>query len=174
MILASSTCKKLSLDYVNRLYLNMMKNYALSVLMLLVLMSSCKKDKDADLSRTDLLTNKPWRLISEVETASNSNNSKDNFQALDTCQKDDLTIFKRDNTVTYEEGPTKCSANDPQVFATGTWAFINDESRILYSIPGFNSYEEEIIELTSDRMVLRYAEEDRGVTYFLTSTYVAQ
>jgi len=49
-------------------------------------------------------------------------NGVESFNQTNSCAKDDILIFKTDNTYDRNEGVTKCRDKDPQIYEKGTWA----------------------------------------------------
>lgn len=91
-----------------------------------VMLSSCKKDKD--LSKTTLLTNKPWTLTAFIQKSLTTGAEQDNYAPMSACYKDDNFVYKPDMNFEANAGATKCSNSDPQVFQSGSWRFTNNET----------------------------------------------
>lgn len=134
---------------------------------------SCKKDKEENSAKTktELLTTGTWKLISYTSNPAydwygNGNFATDIFNALNPCERDGLDTYRTNGIVEINEGALKCNSTDPQTF-TLTWAFTNNESKILYD--GFDEYE--LIELTASTMKLRQIFVENGVTYTHNETY---
>lgn len=140
-------------------------------LMLLVLVSiaACKKDKEEN--RTDLLTDENWRTTAlTVDPAINIGGVvvSDLYAQLDDCEKDDLTIFKTDGKVNYDEGATKCDPSDPQT-STGTWTFNTDQTIITIDGESWT-----IEEITSNKLRVKYTADlfGTGVNSTIRATFV--
>ncbi|MFK7904560.1 MAG: lipocalin family protein [Chitinophagales bacterium] len=116
---------------------------------------SCKKD---EASRTELLTDQGgWTLtntdingeeiadlfvdlifqsIPESEqTPENEAEIRSGFDfeeafLLEECDKDDITFFNEDGSMTEDLGAVKCSSGSPQTSTIGTWTFSNDERQL--------------------------------------------
>jgi hypothetical protein len=134
---------------------------------------SCKKDKEENSAKTktELLTTGTWKLISYTSNPAydwygNGNFATDIFNALNPCERDGLDTYRTNGIVEINEGALKCNSTDPQTF-TLTWAFTNNESKILYD--GFDEYE--LIELTATTMRLRQIFVENGITYTHNETY---
>jgi Lipocalin-like domain len=83
---------------------------------------------DPNISKTELLagkSSKAWIL-----TSSKVNGDELINQALP-CSRDDNMVFRADKTYEGNEGASKCNANDPQVYDTGTWEFSTGETEII-------------------------------------------
>jgi hypothetical protein len=112
-----------------------MKLFRIYILMVLVVLglSHCKittggDDPTPTASKTELLagkTSKAWVLTSsKIDGA-------EVFNQASTCTKDDNMLFRADKTYEWNEGATKCRAQDVQVYETGTWEFNSGETEII-------------------------------------------
>lgn len=128
----------------------------------IVLISSCKKDDEPKVSKTELLagkTSKSWKQTAGKE------NGTDYFSSYSACDKDDLYIFSANKNFEFTEGASKCDPDDDQVLDSGTWEFKANET-VIKAI----NLEANILELTSSTLRIRYV--DGGDTY--EDTYTAQ
>ena len=135
-------------------------NTILFAIACIVLISSCKKDDEPKISKTELLagtTSKSWIQIAGKE------NGSDEFSSLPTCYKDDILVFRTDKSYEWNEGATKCDPGDPQVYITGNWAFKSDETVIQ-----LREGEARINELTATTLRITYVLD--GDTYEQTFT----
>ena len=95
---------------------------------------SCTKDTEPAPTQTDLLTTGAWRVTAWTvnpplppprDTVGTRPRITDYYAAIansgGNCELDDVFKFNRNGTYTQEEGTTKCSPADDQVFATGRW-----------------------------------------------------
>lgn len=80
----------------------------------ILLLNSCKKDKD-EKSQAELLTQKAWIIVSDEERVGTTGTWTDYFPDSLPCEKDDQTIFKTNGTYELNEGATKCNPSNPQV-----------------------------------------------------------
>ena len=101
-----------------------MKNLKLSAAVLaglMVVFSSCKKDKDEaapSKSKTEYLTTaKGWKVTSQSIAGQNV--------PLEDCEKSSLQIYKTDKTYT-DSNTDECGGND-----SGTWEFTNNDTQII-------------------------------------------
>ena len=46
------------------------------------------------------------------------------------CQKDNYYQFNSDGAYQLNDGPTKCAPTDPQIIETGTWSFLDNETKL--------------------------------------------
>src|SRR3982751_5009506 len=79
-------------------------------------LAACKKNSSSDpivQSNTDLLTRAPWKMV-KAESKTGSGPWVDNTGLYAPCEKDDNFVFRINGTYELNEGPTKCSAGDPQ------------------------------------------------------------
>jgi hypothetical protein len=102
---------------------------------LFITVVSCKKGNHTQTtppqkSKTSLLSQASWKLIKAEEKSSSATIWNDVTTVITPCKRDDIYFFRADGTWDLNEGPTKCSPSDPQVFLTGTWTFFNNETQI--------------------------------------------
>jgi hypothetical protein len=127
---------------------------------------SCKKTSEK--SKTELLTQAGWKQTGgEMKAgAAGTWQADPNFTSMTACEKDNITVFKTDNTFEANEGATKCSPSDPQVIYTGVWAFQNNETTI--TVLGQSAG---IEQLTEQTLVITYSDTIGGTTYYYRETY---
>ncbi|MFT4024154.1 MAG: hypothetical protein QM664_10270 [Flavihumibacter sp.] len=113
--------------------MNLTKNLLVAVCAFPVLaLSSCGKNDDKPkASKTALLTEKSWKIISFI--SKDGTESVDIFKTAKPCEKDNVFLFKTDNTLVMEEGAIKCAADDPDSYS-GPWAFADNESKLRFSL----------------------------------------
>ncbi|MET0465953.1 MAG: hypothetical protein ABW007_22520 [Chitinophagaceae bacterium] len=110
---------------------------------------SCKKDKEPN--RTELLTAKPWRMISGVLIDAAGNES-DMYSGLKGCEQDNEFTFTADFVHEHREGATKCDPADPQTIYFASWKFLDNESVVEISA-GSQRVEYKIVSLTASEFV---------------------
>ena len=92
--------------------------------------SSSSDPTPAGTTKSELIagkTSKSWELTTiKIEGVDKSTTSKP-------CSKDDILLFTNHNNYERNEGPTKCKADDPQVYEKGTWSISTDQTTIVYS-----------------------------------------
>ncbi len=147
------------------------KRLPVFVFLALVALVSCKKDDEKD--RTALLVDKNWRLTAAVIDPAlplpNGTRITNLYAQLDACDRDDITIYLKNGTVNFDEGPTKCNPNAPQT-TSGTWAFNTDKTILSVTQSGVTtSYT--IKELTSKQLIVDYVERISGINYTITATF---
>jgi hypothetical protein len=141
----------------------------------LLFITSCKKDDPVTPDKTALLTGGSWKLSAmTVDPAIDWYGTpvKNVFPQLPACLKDDLTIFKANGIVNYDEGASKCDPNDPQT-TSGTWAF-NPEETILSITADGETTSWDITKLTSTTVAADYDITEEGVTYTFSVSYSRQ
>jgi hypothetical protein len=115
----------------------------------LLALSSCKDDDEETRSRTQLLTEKTWKLTS-VKALGFSSSPED-------CDADDIYTFTTGGAYSENEGATKCDVDAPQTLS-GSWEFESNETilNISYVEQGATvSFDYTIVELTGSTLKLR-------------------
>jgi len=104
-------------------------------------LAACKK-KDDNKSRTEYLTSGKWFISSYYyyDKITDANGTVTDLTdtteyPTEACEKDNFITFKADGTLTSDEGATKCDTSDDQT-STGTWAFVENESKISITSDG--------------------------------------
>ncbi|HYX06918.1 MAG TPA: lipocalin family protein [Bacteroidales bacterium] len=148
-----------------------------SVVVLLMLAGSCKKDDETSLNKTDLLCKAPWKLTAATidpafpmpDFSGNTVSITDFYaQMVDDCSKDDTQKYNSDGTFTFDEGSVKCDSETPQT-STGTWTFNPDETIITETDPD-GSYSYHMIKITENEMQISEVMPMDGVNYTITMT----
>jgi len=121
-----------------------MKNYfkGLSVFTMLILitLSSCKKEETTTTkSATDYLTAGNWKVTGITANPGINTGTEvitDIYSLLlDDCDKDDLTIFNANGTITDDQGAVKCDPESDQTTTDGTWALSGNDTALTLSYP---------------------------------------
>ena len=131
---------------------------ALLALGLGITVVSCKKENPTPTpapTKTELLTGKNWILTSYVM------DNVEYYDQIASCQQDNLNIFNANNTVTIDEGPTKCDPLDPQTSDGGACSFNPTET--LITLDG-SEYELEV--LNSTKLKIKNTAQIGGVISF--------
>ena len=141
--------------------------YALQILALLL--CSCKKDKESK-TKTELLTTGSWHVTNyivdpAIDWDGDGSKETDIYLVMESCVKDDFSIFHIDGTGQIDEGPTKCVSNGSQIIPF-TWAFLEDEHRL--QVQGV-IYLLDV--LTETQLVVKEIETISAVTYTHTVTF---
>jgi len=101
-----------------------LKIFSIVALTTLVLFACKKEDKP---SASQLLS-RNWKQTDLILTVNGASQSV--FSQLDACSTDDIYQFKSDGTLTISEGATKCNPTDPDVYASGTWQFQSNNTKL--------------------------------------------
>jgi hypothetical protein len=129
-----------------------------AVMLLAISFSACEKEtQQINKSKTALLTEGSWRLTEAYsDTEENGVPHTINvYDSLESCEKDNLTIFGTDNKVTIDEGPTKCDEFDPQKWSIEKWVLVSNTQLELTDIHSSARYEATILELSETRLHIR-------------------
>jgi hypothetical protein len=105
-----------------------MKKVILGVLAMSLVFVACKKDEDDSPTNTQLLTNgssKTWRIDKVLV------DGVDVTTSVGACSLDDNFVFNGDMTYEQNEGETKCDSTDSQVYDSGVWMFIENETKLV-------------------------------------------
>jgi len=163
-----------------------MKKIILSVAVLAVFFTGCKKKEDdpapsqtQSKSKTELLTAHSWKFTGSVSNVAidtdddaSTPNTKDlyNEWSLD-CEKDDIYTFSANNTGTINDAGTVC---DPNGSITFTWV-LSGNTLVLSTGTGANTYVETmtLVSIDDNTLKVNYAEDEdpNGVKYIQTDTY---
>lgn len=152
-----------------------MAKLALLGMFALLFATSCKKDDPVTPDKVGLLTGGSWKLSAmTVDPAIDwfGTPVTNVFPQLPGCLKDDLTIFKTNGTVNYDEGPSKCDPNDPQT-TSGTWTF-NPEQTVLSITTDGETTSWDIKNLTSTTVTADFELIEEGITYTFSIAYNKQ
>ncbi len=120
--------------------------------------SGCNRDKEDE--RIGVIVGKNWKL-----TAATEDGEDVYLEYYPACERDNIGKYFSDGTYQEDEGPTKCSPNDDQIFQTLKWKFNGD--KLVLSEEGF-SIEFTIVTLT--RSTLKYQTRIDGSDYIFTFT----
>jgi hypothetical protein len=142
-----------------------MRNIFLPLLLAGALTACKKEEATAPASKTDLLTAKNWRLTAYTTTviAASGNTTTDMYAAEPPCSRDNFMAFKRDNTLAFDEGLTKCNPLAEQTTSIA-WAWQDNETTLAYSTNtnsgtgpvGISTLKYQVVELTASTLHVRY------------------
>ncbi len=111
-----------------------MKKILLTVLCYLLIVAgpSCKKDESGKpVSKTDFLTDGPWRMTAYHEDDEGDGVfERDIYPQLDGCITDNYFTFKANGQFEMNEGTAKCDDTDPQTDVT-SWQLTQDEKNLV-------------------------------------------
>jgi len=120
---------------------------ALALVFAAGIFSACKKDKE--LSKTELLTTKSWR-ISDFGYYENGAMRSQYENNTEDCEKDDSFLFKSDKSFVQDNGSIRCSPTEAATEANGVWALSADENTL--TIKGTEYY---IMDLTASSLLIK-------------------
>jgi len=128
---------------------------------------SCKKSDTAKLSNTQLITQRSWKLVAFTQTLPGGE-VQDMYAPMSACYRDDEFVYRANLTYEANAGAVKCNDTDPQVFSSGTWKFINNETaveRIVTSGLGIGTTTYSVTTLTETTLQLKAT--DSAIEYNL-------
>jgi hypothetical protein len=99
-----------------------MKKISILALSAVVLLASCKKDKDAANCEVSVAGIAGSYKISKVEAIIIGTSQDITSTSVEACKRDDVYVLKADKTVSYQDAGTVCSLNGT---GTGTWDIVN-------------------------------------------------
>jgi hypothetical protein len=134
---------------------------AACAVLMLASMNACKKTVVK--SKTELLTEKAWIVTSMEQRTGNGSWVSTAWASSPACEKDDQTVFRTNNTYEMNEGSTKCDPSDPHVFDSGTWAFQDNESKLVMDRTEVSNIEQ----LDENTLIVTSTETIAGTTYSL-------
>ncbi|GAA4451240.1 hypothetical protein [Rurimicrobium arvi] len=117
-----------------------MKKLLLPVAALLIFAEACKKDKktttpttpgtvDTPYSKYTALTTDKWQVTAIYMTATTGDTSLDYYSTLETCATNNYYIFNTDQSITLDEGATKCDDTVAQRTTDGNWTLSSDTTK---------------------------------------------
>jgi hypothetical protein len=112
-----------------------------------------------------LLTNdssKGWQL---------KKRQRKGIDAMQPCNQDDGLVLYESKRIDFEIGPIRCGLED--VKQTGFWQ-LTDRPSLLVSSGGENPYEVQLLELSTNRLVIAYTDEENEPVLESYETPVAQ
>jgi hypothetical protein len=99
--------------------------------------TACSKDDSGSSPKTNTekISASAWKYDKAGIDLDNNGTGETPLPAgtLETCETDNLIIFKSDGNGTLDEGATKCDAGDPQT-TSFTWTFTNGETVVNFPI----------------------------------------
>lgn len=124
----------------------------LLILSLVFLSFGCSKD-NKPLTKTELLS-RTWRQTDILASLGGGAQSSVFNTVLTPCQQDNLWKFNSNGTYTVLEGATKCPNSTSDVVSTGTWAFLENETKLTFTDATNGTQTFTISELTAASMKL--------------------
>lgn len=122
---------------------------------IIAFISSCKEEETTPLSKTELLSSKPWKwtegsvspgydFFGDGKLINGEYRSK-----MPVCYQDDIRTFTAAGQYTSDEGATKCDPADPQIYSESKWVFGAGETTIKFTDL---DYEWTIVELNETKL----------------------
>jgi hypothetical protein len=148
----------------------MQKISLFSILVLLTVLSGCKKSGSSPSGPESILTSGKWQLVSSTSIISGI--TEDLYALIPPCQRDNYGIFNADGTTTSDEGPTKCSSTDPQTRSGGNWKLLDNNTKLQLADPISGLIiTANIVQLDDNTMKLSYTTNYGGLSANTTSGY---
>ena len=95
---------------------------------------SCSKNDTPVKSKTELLTQKPWKFVTHGLDENNNGTIDASEAALFSCQEDDRFSFSLNGVGAYTMGSTACSQDDENM--SFVWSFSNNETELtIFAFP---------------------------------------
>jgi hypothetical protein len=135
-------------------------------------LGACKKDDPQSKSRTELITQSAWKLVKGESRTGAAGTWVDYTSTYSACEKDDNLVLNTSGSYELNEGATKCSPADPQIYETGTWAFQSNETEIKTTPTGSSTSDVSTIEtLSESTLIVTSSYTTGGTTYYDRSTF---
>lgn len=133
-----------------------MKNDLLFALIAIVICGCAKHhaEKSAALTATQLLTAKPWRLLSHGFDSNKNGLVDSNEVAIKDCERDNTYIFNKDGSGIVNENSNVCNGNDPS--HTFIWALRHNDT-----VLDFYFGKNYITKLTTDSLYITDSNSDQ-------------
>lgn len=149
----------------------------LLILTLVILFTSCKKDKEPNVENNlTMLQNKNWKITALTVTPGYSGAASDDIYNtwMEACDRDNLFRFNTGNEFILDEGPTKCDPADLQT-QPGTWGYYDAASMLNFQLTSHSdSYYLQIVSINENSFVGKEIETTGGIAYVTTWTFAKQ
>jgi hypothetical protein len=129
------------------------------VVSILFSIASCKKsvaESEVE-SKTIVISKSGWQLQKD-EVQNDSGSITDLITGRSACRKDDITLFKADNTIEINEGAPKCDVLHPQIISVSSWNFSDSETKLQMG----GGYTYNIEKLDKNNLVFFYSYSNGG------------
>jgi len=155
---------------------NNMKRTLLAFAAVTLLFGSCKKDDNngpAGGANAQILMSGKWKVA--TSTSVMMGQTVDLYSLLPSCQVDNMFIFNQNNSVTIDEGATKCDPSAAQQTTTGRWELLNNDTQMKLDLGanplGVSNLTADILSMNSSSFVLRYTTAVNGISAVTTTGY---
>ena len=145
-----------------------MKN--LFILVLVLASVSCSKDDNNQPTKKDLFA-KTWKQTDLLASLAGTAATSVFTTVLKACEQDNLWQFKADGTYTVTEGATKCGTAD--VVTTGTWTFIENDTKVTFVDATNGTQTFTISELTATSLKLSGTQTYQGNAVNVVAVFAA-
>lgn len=109
-----------------------MFRYVMAFVPLVVVGTSCSDD-DEQKSKTDMLTQKSWK-VSKAEMKTTTGTYDISASYIEDCEKDNLVAYSRDNKFSSETGANDCDGDEENL--AGTWSWKENETVLAVTLDG--------------------------------------
>jgi hypothetical protein len=148
------------------------------LLALVSLLGACKKNDDNNNNpgngSTSDLTTGSWKMTassSDIEyPAPIGTQTIDLYSFLQSCETDNTFKFNTDQSITVDEGASKCDAGDPQSTTGGTWTLTNNNTQFTQVAQG-TTITATVLTLNSSTFKIRYVTTAGSINSTTTTTY---
>ncbi len=106
-----------------------MKKTILASILITIAFCACKKDNGSSATKTELLVAGKWQLTGANFSESGVTVFDLYSTVMTSCQTDNFYTFNSNNTVTVDEGATKCSDTAAQTTTTGSWSLTSNDTK---------------------------------------------
>lgn len=151
-----------------------MKNYTL-LLVFVALLASCKKDNSTTPSTNNgALTTGSWKFTAVTVTIDWPQplgpQEVNGLDLLPACDVDNIFTFHTDNTLTIDEGATKCDPTGPQIRPGGTWSLTNNNSKFSATYDN-TTISADVLTLDNSTFKIKYITTENGINATHVATY---
>ena len=139
----------------------------------MIAFAACNKDDNDDNSKTpaEHLKAGKWFLAAETEReqVNGKDTTYDYMSDYEACELDNYMLFANDS-VTYDNGATKCDPSEAQIIHTAVWSLIDNNGKLVVKYPG-GSDTMSVSALNATTLELKDVSTEEGVTYTYTIRY---
>ncbi|MDI9319005.1 MAG: lipocalin family protein [Phycisphaerales bacterium] len=136
-----------------------MKKVIFALSAFLFLFTACKKNDSSPTTtytKVDTLQSGQWKLTS----ATAFGGVYDLTSTMKACQKDNLYTFNANNTITVDEGATKCATTDVSPRTDGNWNLSADYKQMtvsgsLFTSLGITSFTADLVKLDATTLQMK-------------------
>lgn len=133
----------------------------------LIAFAACKKDDKGTKTSADHLKAGKWFLSAETEReqGNGKDTTYDYMSDYKACELDNYMLFTQDS-VTYDNGATKCDPSEAQVISTANWTLIENNSKLIIKyVGGSDTMGVSVLDGSTLEFKDVYSDEDYTYTY---------